>query len=69
MTESERLAIAKVKRVEANHIAAFAPAHRPMPCGRLSKLRKTIKGRVIERKSQFRVHRELMARRQVGGTQ
>lgn len=41
-------AIAKVKRQQDRHIGAWRSRH-PMPCGRQSKLRKTMDGKVIAR--------------------
>lgn len=41
--------IAKAKRVYARHIGAKAPSRNPMPCGRNSKFKKTMDGRVVPR--------------------
>ena len=45
--------IAKLKRVRAKHIGARerGTGHRPLPCGRNSKWRKTLRGAVVLRNS------------------
>ena len=61
--------IARVRRMgDAHHgIAGPGKGQGPkLPCGVESNRRKTIKGRVVERKSQAELHRDAMARRYGG---
>lgn len=64
-TATEATSRAKTRRMHANHIGASGPGRSasPLPCGRRSKLKKTLLNGVVIRRSQFELYRELMRER------
>jgi hypothetical protein len=61
--------VAKAKRQRRNHLGITGPGlgAASLPCGRNSGFKKTMRGEVVERISQSRAHREMMAKRDGGG--
>jgi hypothetical protein len=58
--------IAKAKSVREKYFGAWR-THRPLPCGRRSRLSRTIAGKVVARQSGAEKHQELMRKRRIGG--
>lgn len=60
--------VAEKTRVAARRIRhlGLAESTRPMPCGKRSGYKKTMRGQVVARQSQAEMHRETMRRRKIG---
>lgn len=63
--------VAKAKRQKRRHVGITGPglSDQPLPCGKRSKMKKTMRGEVVARVSQSEAHREMMRRREIGETQ
>lgn len=61
--------IAKAKRQERKHVGITRPGlgKTPLPCGRNTGFKKTMRHGVVKRMSQSAMHREMVAKRNGGG--
>jgi len=59
---------AKVAALRIKHLGLYRSAQ-PLPCGKQSRYKKTMRGAIVERVSQGAAHRAMMRKRQMGEDQ
>lgn len=67
-TAAEAIERAKSTRTRANFLGVKKPGPK-LPCGRNSNFKKTMRKGVVIRMTQAQMHRQMMARRQIGGSE